>query len=422
VAWRESGNAGNDSGVADLLDIDRAREIVLAEIVPLGSERVPLAEAAGRVLASDAASGEDVPGFDNSAMDGYAVRREDTAGAGERPVRLRVAGESRAGSPADRGLGSGEAIAISTGAMVPDGADAVVRVEDTERAQGGEEVAIHAEADDGQNIRRAGEDIAAGTMVIERGTPIGAAEAGVLASVGIAEPEVFRRPRVAVVATGDELRAPDEPLGPGEIRNSNSYSLPELARRCGASVELRTKVADSLDATREALERALRAELTVVCGGVSVGEHDHVRAALTDLGVEERFWRIALKPGKPTYFGRGPEGNLVLGVPGNPVSAMVTFILFGRPALLAMQGRDPDLTRVRARLASDYEKARDRTEAARCSLRADEQGWVANLATHQGSHVLTSMLGADGLAILPRDARRVEAGETVDVELFDEAI
>ena len=403
-------SAGNE-----LTPIDRALELVLGRVVAGAAEAVPLADALGRFLAAPVTAVDDVPGFDNSAMDGYAVRAADTAGAGEsNPRELTIVGESRAGHPADRELGVGEAIGISTGAMVPAGADAVVRVEDTSR--NGDRVSINAEVSVGRSIRRAGEDIRSGVTVIEAGARIGAAELGVLASVGIAEATCARRPRVSVLLTGDELVEPGTPLGPGQIRDSNAYSVPPLALAAGAEVAGVGIARDDRSDTVAALARSLEADVAVICGGVSVGEHDHVRPALEELGVEQVFWGVSLRPGKPTYFGIAPSGTLVFGLPGNPVSAMVTFILFARPALLAMQGADPATGRVVARLGADYETAPGRAEAIRVSLASGPDGWVATPTGPQGSHVLTSMLGADGLAFAAAERDVLEAGEPIAVE------
>jgi molybdopterin molybdotransferase len=401
---------------AELIEIEAARRLVLERARPLPAEEMSLDAALGRVLAADATSAEPVPRFDNSAMDGFAVRSADTARAADgAPVRLAVAGESRAGRPAPRALEVGEAISISTGAMVPDGADAVVRVEDTRASDGAVEVSVAARQ--GENIRRAGEDVRAGQTVIARGTEIGPAELGVLASLGLARVKCARRPRVSVLTTGDELHEPGEELPAGGIRNTNAYSVPALAARAGAELAGVETAADEPAATREAVKSALDVDVAVICGGVSVGEHDHVRPALAEVGAEQLFWGVALKPGKPTWFGvRG--GTLIFGLPGNPVSAMVTFLLFVRPALRAMLGAAPEATRLTAVLDSAIEKRRDRAQAVRCSLEARPDGWHARPTGDQGSHVLTSMLGADALAILPTDKGSVRAGERVTLELL----
>jgi molybdopterin molybdotransferase len=407
---------GDDPPVA-LTDIETARALVLGRAGPTGREVVALRAAAGRILAREAVSNVDVPGFDNSAMDGFAVSAGEVAGADPGAAReLRVVDESRAGRPAAAELGPGEAIAISTGAMVPAGADAVVRVEDTDRS--GEKVAVLAAVEPGANIRGAGEDIRAGDVLLEPGTRLGAAALGALAAGGNAAVECARRPRVAVVLTGDELVEPDRDLGPGQIHDSNAYAVPPLATDAGAEVESVAVIGDDRGTTTKAVERGLAGDALVVCGGVSVGEHDHVRPALEALDIEQVFWGVALRPGKPTYFGVAPNGTLVFGLPGNPVSAMVTFLLFARPALHAMQGADPGARRVTARLTAPYAKAHGRAEAIRVRLEAGAAGWEATPTGPQGSHVLTSMLGADGLAFAPADADELAAGAELPVELL----
>jgi molybdopterin molybdotransferase len=402
---------------AKLTEIEEARRLVLDRVAPLEAEPVALKDALGRVLAEPVTSADAVPGFDNSAMDGYAVRAADTAGANG-GARLRVVDESRAGHPAQRRLAEGEAIAISTGARVPEGADAVVRVEDTDA--GSQEVEIRVEVEVGRDIRRAGEDIAAGEAVLAAGDEIGPAEAGVLVSVGRGEVACARRPRVNLLTTGDELQEPGEPLRPGAIRNSNAYSVSGLIRRSGAVLGTVEMVPDDRDATAEALARALTGDVVVISGGVSVGPHDHVRPTLGSLGAEEVFWGVALRPGKPTWFGVAPSGCLVFGLPGNPVSAMVTFLLFVRPAIRAMLGASPtQADRATAVLDSDYPKQPGRAHVVRCRLELREDGWHATPTKDQGSHVLTSMLGADALAIIPTTSGTVRAGERVDIELLD---
>lgn len=351
-------------------------------------------------------------------MDGYAVKAADTEAASESsPVRLPVAGESRAGSPATTRLETGQAFGISTGAMVPEGADAIVRVEDTALGDGAVEILTRVEP--GRDIRRAGEDIRAGETVVRSGAVVGPAEMGVLASVGVGEALCACRPTVAVLTTGDELREPGEALAPGAIRNTNAYAVPALAERSGAEIELVESVGDDAAATRDAIARALDADVAVICGGVSVGEHDHVRPALEDLGCVQAFWGVALRPGRPTWFGTSPSGGLVFGLPGNPVSAVVTFTLFARPAIRALQGADPGASRTTAILDEGYAKPAGRAHALRCSLELAAGGWHARLTREaQGSHVLTSMLGADALAIVPADSDGVAAGDQIEIELL----
>lgn len=402
----------------ELTEIEHARRLVLERAEHLEPEPVPIEHALGRVLAEGARGAEPVPASDNSAMDGYAVRAADTSGAeAGAPAALRLAGESRAGHPSERALEAGEAIAISTGAVIPEGADAVVRVEDTDRD--GDSVMVGVGVEPGRDIRRAGEDIEPGQLVIEAGTEVGPAELGVLASLGAPAVACARRPRLAVLGTGDELLAPGEPARPGGVRNTNGLAVTALASRAGAEPLGAETVGDDPDATLAALGRALEADVAVICGGVSVGEHDHVRPALAELGALQVFWGVALRPGKPTWFGVGPAGGLVFGLPGNPVSAMVTFILFVRPAIRAMLGADPAATTVSATLDEDYAKQPGRAHAVRVRLRREPDGLRASSTGAQGSHVLTSMLGADGLAIIPTESGGVAAGEAVRVELLD---
>jgi molybdopterin molybdotransferase len=409
-----------------LTDIETAARLVLEHAAPLGPEPVAVAEALGRVLAEPVESPDPVPGFDNSAMDGYAVRAADTSGASaERPVRLEIVDESRAGHPASHLVAPGETIAISTGAMLPEGADAVIRVEDTDGAREGA-VELRAEVEPGRDIRRAGEDIGRGELVLEPGAELGPAELGVLTAVGRERIAVGRRPRVAVLTTGDELQEPGAPLRPGAVHNSNARTLAALVERAGAEPALVELVPDTEEATRAALERGLVADLTVVSGGVSVGEHDHVRGAFAALGVDEVFWGLALRPGKPTYFGVAPHRAavgvgraLAFGLPGNPVSAMVTFLLFVRPAIRAMLGADPSAgRRTIAILDAPYPKRPGRAHVVRCRLELREDGWHATPTKEQGSHVLTSMLGADALAIVPADAADLAAGSRVAIEVL----
>jgi len=403
--------------VSELIEIERARELVLARAATLPSEPVTLAAALGRVLAEDVSATEPAPPFDSSAMDGYAVRAGDTTAASPaEPVQLRIVGESRAGAPAACGLAEGEAIGISTGAMLPEGADAIVRLEDS--VADGALVAVRRAVRSGGDIRRAGEDMVAGALVMRAGTELGPSELGVLATLARPEVSCVRRPTVAVITTGDELIGPDQPYRPGATRNSNAYSVPALAERSGAVVSLRQGVGDELEATREAIAAAVDRDVLVLCGGVSVGPHDHVRDALVSLGVEEVFWRIALRPGKPTWFGVSPTEGLVFGLPGNPVSAMVTFLLLVQPALRKLQGLEPARDVVQSFLEEDYTKPPGRAHALRCRLAIREDGWHATPTGPQGSHILTSMLGADGLALIPTDSQGVRRGERVQVQLI----
>jgi molybdopterin molybdotransferase len=401
-----------------LVTVEEARAAVLAEVEALPGEPVPIERALGRVSAEGIRAAAPVPPFDNSAMDGYALRAEDAMGASpQTPVELPLVGESRAGHPLTGPVTAGVAVAISTGAALPTGADCVVRLEDTQRGDG--RIAIRSAPEAGLNIRRSGEDLREGEDALEAGTVLGPAELGVIASVGRPEISCHRRPTVSVLVTGDELAKPGAALAPGQIHDTNSHTVSSLARLAGGSVAAVERVEDREEAVRRALKRTLEADVAVVCGGVSVGPHDHVRTALAELGVDERFWGVALKPGKPTWFGVH-DGGLVFGLPGNPVSAIVTFLFFVRPALMALAGVTEDPLRTRAILDEDYPKRPGRAHAVRCRLALGDDGWHVVPTKEQGSHVLSSMLGADCLAFLPTDAEDLEAGARVEIELLPE--
>jgi molybdopterin molybdotransferase len=391
-----------------LISIAEGRERVLAEARPLPPEDVPLEHALGRVLAEDVEAGEDLPPFDSSAMDGFAVVAGPAA-------ELAIVAESRAGHPTERTLAPGEAIRISTGAAIPAGADAVVPIERVEVLDGRVTVPDTAA---GANLRRSGEDVRAGEPVIAAGTELGPAEVAVLAALGRPQVRAGGVPRVAVLVTGDELVAPGEPLQPGQIRNSNGYAIAALASRAGAHVVPPAIVRDDRGATEGALADALdAADVVCVSGGVSVGPHDHVKPALAALGVEERFWGVRLKPGKPTWFGVR-DGKLVFGLPGNPVSAMVTFHLFARPALRRLAGADPTDSRTRALADAPFERSPERDQVIRCRVELGDDGWHVRPTKAQGSHVLSSMLDAQAFALVEAGEGAIAPGERVDIELL----
>jgi molybdopterin molybdotransferase len=403
-----------------LTDIGDARRLILQQARRLASEPVSLRDALGRVLAVDIRAAHPVPGFDSSAMDGFALRSADVGDGSPRPpVKLRIVGESSAGHPPEREVGRGEAVAIATGAMMPAGADAVVAVEQT-RARGGE-VEILTVLAPGTDVRLAGDDIRTGQSVLCAGGRLGPAQLGVLASLGRAEIDCVKRPLVSVITTGDELARPGARLTPGYIYDSNAYSIPALASQAGADLRSVASVPDDPHATRIAIEEALEgADIVVLCGGVSVGVHDHVRSSLAALGVSEHFWGLALRPGKPTAFGtRG--GTLIFALPGNPVSAMVTFILFTAPAVSALSGMAAGLRRSTATITRDYRKDPGRAHAVRCHLQLRDDGWHAEPTADQRSHILTSMLAADALAIIPTGSGDVHAGSRVEVALLPHA-
>lgn len=392
--------------MSDLLSIERARELVLERVRALPAEPVSLEEAAGRVLAEPAAARVDLPPFPSSAMDGFAVRSADTPG--RLPVVTRIA----AGRPADRALAPGEAMGIATGGVVPDGADAVVPSEATVDHEDNI-VGVPDGVSPGTNVRPRGGDIRAGTTVAAAGTRLGASQLGALAAAGVVVVACARRPRVAVLTTGTELRGPGEELGPGQIYESNSVVLAAQLESAGAEVERLSPVEDTEAAHREAIERGLEADVLVTSGGVSVGPHDLVRRVEAELGVEEVFWRVAVKPGKPTSFGvRG--STLVFGLPGNPVSSLVTCELFVRPALEALQGLAEPGPRFHVGvLAAGAARNPHRAELARARSRLTGDGVVLELLEGQESHMIARAAEADALALIPAGEGTIEPGEPV---------
>ncbi len=386
-----------------LLSIEEALALVLERAAPLEAELVPIEQAARRVLAEDVQSLVDLPPFRSSAMDGFAVRAEETPG--QLPVVARIP----AGHPAARALASGEAMGIATGGSVPDGADAVVPIEQVE--DDGDSVTIPERVGDRDNIRPIGSDIRAGNLLLSAGTLLYAAQIGALAAVGVAAVPCGRRPRVAILSTGSELRQPGEALGPGQIYESNAPMLAAALRNEGAQVTRLAPVADEPGAHRAALEQGLELDVLVSSGGVSVGPHDLVRSTAAELGVEEVFWGVAVKPGKPLAFGTRGR-TLVFGLPGNPVSALVAFELFVRPAVLALQGvASPGPAFAIGRLAAPLRAnaVRDQLVRARSRLEAGET--VLEPLSGQESHMIARAAGADALVLVRRGERDPVAGD-----------
>jgi molybdopterin molybdotransferase len=391
--------------MVDLRSFEEAQQLVLERVEPLPAESVAIADAAGRVLAEAAAARVDLPPFASSAMDGYALRAADT------PGRLPVVAHIAAGRPAPRPLEPGEAMEISTGGVVPGGADAVVPVESVVNHDNEIEVTEHVAR--GENVRSRGGDVRSGDPVCPAGVRLTPAQLGALAAVGLAEVRCARRPRVALLATGTELRAPGEPLGPGEIYESNGLMLAAALAAEGAEVERLPRVEDEEDAHRTALERGLEADVLVTSGGVSVGPHDLVRTIEADLGVEEVFWGVAVKPGKPVAFGvRGR--TLVFGLPGNPVSSLVGLELFVRPALRALQGLADPLPRFeRGALAAPLRRTPGRDELARARTRRTDGRVELEPLSGQESHMIVRAAAADALVLVPRGAGVLAAGDVV---------
>ena len=397
-----------------MISIDEAIDAVLGEVRPLPAETAPLLEALGRATAAEIVSPERVPGFDNSAMDGYAVQGAELQ-AGRREFRVTI--DIPAGLWFAETVGAGDAAKIMTGAPLPAGVDTVVPVELT--AQHGDTLVVEEPVQPGANVRRAGEDVAEGDVLFPRGARLGPAEIGLLASVGCDSVSVARRPRVAILATGSELVPLGSPLSPGHIRNSNSFTAYGQVLAASAEPVLLGIARDDLDETRRLMAVALEHDVVVTSGGVSVGEYDFVKQVQDELGVQRHFWGVATKPGKPLAF--GSRGNiLVFGVPGNPVAAMISFETYVRPALLAMQGRS-DLYRPYVYAAADepVKRTRDRTEARRCRLERRGRGWGFTTTGPQGSGILRSMALAEGLAMIPPGHPGAEPGEQFLVMLLE---
>jgi molybdopterin molybdotransferase len=403
-----------------MLRFDEALARILALGAPsLPSEIVPLEDAEGRVLAEDLRAPADLPGFDYSSMDGYAVRLNDLDGSP--PFRLPVRGESKTGAVPDA-LAARAAMRIFTGAALPDGADAVVMQEQAQRD--GDVVALTTKPRPGQHVRRRGEDLAAGAVALTKGTRLRPAHLSFVAALDRGDVSVTQRPSVAILATGDELRRPGTEAVPGTIPESNTVGLRALARRAGAAARALPYVRDDRGATERAFAAALEdADVVVTIGGVSVGDHDHVRPALEAVGVALDFWRVAIKPGKPlaigTYKRAGRRDAIVVGLPGNPASATITFSVFGLPLLRALQGdARPFPAARRAKMTRAHAHDPGRLELARAVLAPD--GATVTTLGNQASGAVTTMAQADALVLVPEAATGIAAGDEVDVLLMSD--
>ncbi len=418
-----------------MLPVEDAAERILSFCAPLPAERLAIEDAVGQVLATDISAPFDIPPHDNTAMDGYAVQSDSTDGAAEsNPVRLKVIGELAAGYLFDGSVGPGEAVRIMTGAPMPDGADTIVPFEETDeiglRAPGQEHAAIDdvgilKAAGPGNNIRRRGEDVRQGQQVLDAGAVLRGPQVAVLASLGVGEVDVIRRPRVAILSTGDELLTPGEPPAPGKIYDSNSYGLSALVSQYGGIPKRFGIAQDTIPALTAKINEALETcDLVITSAGVSRGDFDVVKEVLAREGAID-FWTVKMKPGKPLAFGEfaAPDGRRVphIGLPGNPVSSLLAFELFGRLAIQQMMGRRPQPRPiVRAIAEEDIVNTDWRRVYARAILEQDAEGrWHARLTGPQGSGVLTSMALASGYAVCPEDRERVHAGEECDVIMVD---
>jgi molybdopterin molybdotransferase len=400
----------------ELIDHHEAVRLVQKNTTHLPVVRMPLMDARGLALAEDVLARFDSPPFDNSAVDGYAVRSVD-AEAGR---TFKVVDEAPAGRPAQKKVGEGEAVKIFTGGLIPEGADAVVMVEST--SGWGEEFELRKAAGPGNNLRGTGEDVCEGDLILRAGTEIGAPEIALAATQGYGELSVYPRPKVVVLSTGTELVEPGtRELTPGEIFDSNSFALLAQARETGAEARRVAAASDDADVLRNAMEEALEsADVVVTSGGVSVGEKDLVKSTLLYLGVEQVFWGIKLKPGKPVYFGTRDDARF-FGLPGNPVSAMVCFELFVRPALIKMMGlKDARRPRIEVYFDEDVENKFGRMHAMRVTLTRTERGWRAESVGAQGSGLVSSLTKADALALIGPESEGVRAGEPLEAIVLRE--
>ncbi len=401
-----------------MISIEEALAIILENVAPAAPRRMALEQCRGRVLGEDVSAREDVPPFTNSAMDGFAVRAEDTAGASPRtPRRLEVLEDLPAGAVTATAVGAGEAIRIMTGAPLPAGADSVVMVENTRGGEGGVEVLRPVRP--GENVRRAGESVRRGEPVLAAGTLLRPPEIGMLAALGCSRPAVIPAPSAAIVSTGDELIGIDDALRPGHIRDCNRYSLAAAVERYGGLPVPLSPAGDREGELKTRLEEALSREVVITSGGISAGKYDLVPEIIREMGGEILIRKVKMKPGKPLTFSL-VGGTPVFSLPGNPVSVLVSFLQFVRPALLKMQGRkNLELPEVEAALAVECREVTDRTHLVRVRLERGEEGYLATPTGPQGSGILKSLVRADGLMVVPPEAGPLPAGTRVRVRLLD---
>jgi molybdopterin molybdotransferase len=395
-----------------MLKFGQALRIVLEDTRPMGTEWVALSGAHRRVLGEDIIAQNNIPYTDNSAMDGYAINTGDLKSI---PQELKVVGVVACGKPARRRLKPGEAMAIMTGAPIPEGCDSVIPVEDTERVAPGM-VRILCRVEPGRNVRYSGEDVRKGEVVLRRGMVIGPAELGMLASLGRKRVKVFRKPVVAILITGNEIIGPGDRLRPGKVRDINTFSLSGLVEKfAGVPLPLGIAGDERVKLVRK-MKKGLNSDIMIISGGVSMGEFDFVREALDSLGYIEKFWKVAVKPGMPIsfgYIGRMP----VFGLPGNPVSSMVSFLEFVRPLMMKLLDRPIDLPEISAILTTPFVKKDNKRHFLRVRLDYRNHKYFASLTGPQGSGILKSMVDCDGIAVIPEKAKSLKRGDRVAVQL-----
>jgi len=404
-----------------MISLEKALKTILADFQPLGLEKINILEARGRIIGENIFAPRNIPSADNSAMDGYAVRHNDTKGATKnKPLKLKIIEDIPAGKFPLKKIKAGEAARIMTGAIIPEGADAVIRQEDTKKD--GKIVIIHTSAQKKENIRFAGEDVKRGELVVKKGSALGPAHIGMLAALGKASVRVYQKPRVAIISTGDELVDIKTDPAPGKIINSNSYSLAAQVLECGAIPVMLGIVKDKKSDLQKKFKTALHADLIISTGGVSVGDFDFVKNVMGEIGNAMHFWQVAMRPGKPLAFG-AIEGVPLFGLPGNPVSAMVSFEQFVRPSLLKMQGHKNIFRQtITVLCAEEIQKKAGFRHFIRAVVRKEKNKYIVTTTGDQGSGILKSMVMANALIVMGEDETRIKKGSQVTIQLLDDSL
>jgi molybdopterin molybdotransferase len=404
-----------------MISVEKALKTILVNFRPLGLEKINILEARERVIGENIFSPHNIPFADNSAMDGYAVRHIDTKGATkDKPLKLKIIEDIPAGKIALKKIKEGEAARIMTGAVIPEGADSVIRQEDTQKD--GKTVIIYITAKKGEHIRFAGEDVRKRELVVKKGSILCPAHIGMLAALGKAFISVYRKPRVAIMSTGDELVDIKTNPGPGKIVNSNSYSLAAQVLECGGIPVMLGIAKDKKADLQKKFKTALDADLIISSGGVSVGDFDFVKNVMGEIGNAMHFWQVAMRPGKPLAFG-AIEGIPLFGLPGNPVSAMVSFEQFVRPSLLKMQGHIKIFRQtVKAVCAKEIQKKEGFKHFMRAVVKKEKDKYIASTTGDQGSGILKSMVTANGLIVMGENETRIKKGSLVTVQLLDDSL
>jgi molybdopterin molybdotransferase len=404
-----------------MISVEEALEAILANFRPLGLEKINILKAGGRVIGEDIYAPRNIPSANNSAMDGYAARHMDTKGATKnKPISLKIIEDIPAGKVAQKKIKKGEAARIMTGAVIPEGADAVIRQEDTQKD--GKTVIIYTAAKKAENIRFAGEDVHKGELVVKKGSSLRPADIGMLAALGKAFVSVYQQPRVAIMSTGDELVDIETDPPPGKIVNSNSYSLAAQVLACGAIPVMLGISRDKKSDLEETFKTALHADLIISSGGVSVGDFDFVKNVMREIGNAMHFWQVAMRPGKPLAFG-AIENVPLFGLPGNPVSAMVSFEQFVRPSLLKMMGHKKIFRQtIKAVCADEFQKQAGFRHFIRAIVKKEKNKYMVTTTGNQGSGILKSMVTANALIVMGENETRLKKGTEVTVQLLDDSL